>query len=643
MEENTQGPNKGINIVVFLIVVLLVVVIALFIHLATDLFKTPEQLFKKYLLNGVVELSQFNIDPYTDILEEAKDESLEFKVQFDYDIPLNNDYFDVEIGENNEIIDSKLTGEAVFKKDKNDEKQSMNIDIKKNQKNFFNIDIVKVGNFYGVGVPEIYENYVAVENKNLKKIGENLGLEQEAIDRIPDVIIEKSSFTDGEKSKLLELATKYTNKIFEQIDDNSYTKENFIITEFDGEAIPGTKFILTIPEENLLEILSETTKELFNDEEFLLILEGKIDQEKLSEFKKNLETDEIFETEENSGNVKISVYKSKGDTVRLKVERETGNTFQATFVNKENSSHIKVEMTVVKTEDEPVGYEAVIDLTNSCENNNGELKLNITNTYNKNDISKNRTDRFSSSISSALFGTDNVIKEYSENKYKDTNITLKLNSASNKKEVSSRLDIEGIDVAENIKLPEILFNLKIVDDIQIPNMDNKILINEYTKKDFNDLGKELGDNIIKVAEEDEDTLVGMIYNSINLYQLSMQSIFDPTIEENETYKKALEKYEAKEYNKEYLEYIGEIDGTKVKKLLSKLASDAVKINFDDEKIPSIQYKDYKAEYIDDFDFYREDNSRIRKAIKNDSNYIVKAYVDDMGYINKIEILNKENS
>ena len=72
--------NKQKNILKILIILILLLVIAVggvFAYTTTDLFKTPDQLFKKYLLSSIWEVYNFNTDPYRDALEKIAEEPSE--------------------------------------------------------------------------------------------------------------------------------------------------------------------------------------------------------------------------------------------------------------------------------------------------------------------------------------------------------------------------------------------------------------------------------------------------------------------------------------------------------------------------------------------------------------------------------------
>ena len=147
------------KIIIVLILLLAITVGGVFAYTATDLFKTPDQLFKKYLLSSIWEVYNFNIDPYRDALSKMAEEPSE--IIANQKVVMTDDSTDEDI---TMAMEEKIILDPVNKN------SAIEIDIKNNDKNYFNLSLLGTGETFGIHIPEIHEKYLAVENRDLKKI-----------------------------------------------------------------------------------------------------------------------------------------------------------------------------------------------------------------------------------------------------------------------------------------------------------------------------------------------------------------------------------------------------------------------------------------------------------------------------------------
>ena len=291
-------------ILIMIIVLLLVVIIAggAYAFLATDMFKTPDQLFKKYLISDVIQVSKFNSEPYGEASKRMQNEPVEITSKS----TISHNLSESNLNEENDN-EAKVTSTVTYKSDIPNKNQALSIDLKNNDEDFFGLDFLITDNTYGIHVDELHDKYIAVENRDFKKIAETFGVDEEIIDTIPDSIPE-FSFTSEEKAKLSEIAQNYLNKIFNQIDTNSYTKEKYTIDNFDGESFSGNKYTLTISEIKLGNIIKNAYKDLLQDQEFMSLLEPKIPNQLIERVKESASEIELLEESSDDKNIKISLY-----------------------------------------------------------------------------------------------------------------------------------------------------------------------------------------------------------------------------------------------------------------------------------------------------------------------------------------------
>ncbi len=484
-------------ILIMIIVLLLVVIIAggAYAFLATDMFKTPDQLFKKYLISDVIQVSKFNSEPYGEASKRMQNEPVEITSKS----TISHNLSESNLNEENDD-EAKVTSTVTYKSDIPNKNQALSIDLKNNDEDFFGLDFLITDNTYGIHVDELHDKYIAVENRDFKKIAETFGVDEEIIDTIPDSIPE-FSFTSEEKAKLSEIAQNYLNKIFNQIDTNSYTKEKYTIDNFDGESFSGNKYTLTISEIKLGNIIKNAYKDLLQDQEFMSLLEPKIPNQLIERVKESASEIELLEESSDDKNIKISLYEANGKTVKTEVIFEKYNvTSEFYILNKDTSSHMYLKYNMPQNDTNEVASEVTVDVTNTFENNNGEYIIKINQEYNKDDIEKLKNDY-----------DDN----YYEEEYKDINITYKMETSVENDVINSNISYESND--ENFSNQKSTYTMKFGNDIKVPVLDNnnKIIVNDYSIEEFEKLGEEIVQNVLLSANENPNTLIGSILGMFN--------------------------------------------------------------------------------------------------------------------------------
>ena len=480
-------------ILIMIIVLLLVVIIAggAYAFLATDMFKTPDQLFKKYLISDVIQVSKFNSEPYGEASKRMQNEPVEITSKS----TISHNLSESNLNEENDN-EAKVTSTVTYKSDIPNKNQALSIDLKNNDEDFFGLDFLITDNTYGIHVDELHDKYIAVENRDFKKIAETFGVDEEIIDSIPEF-----SFTSEEKAKLSEIAQNYLNKIFNQIDTNSYTKEKYTIDNFDGESFSGNKYTLTISEIKLGNIIKNAYKDLLQDQEFMSLLEPKIPNQLIERVKESASEIELLEESSDDKNIKISLYEANGKTVKTEVIFEKYNvTSEFYILNKDTSSHMYLKYNMPQNDTNEVASEVTVDVTNTFENNNGEYIIKINQEYNKDDIEKLKNDY-----------DDN----YYEEEYKDINITYKMETSVENDVINSNISYESND--ENFSNQKSTYTMKFGNDIKVPVLDNnnKIIVNDYSIEEFEKLGEEIVQNVLLSANENPNTLIGSILGMFN--------------------------------------------------------------------------------------------------------------------------------
>ena len=447
--------NKVISVVVVLLILL--VAAGVYAYVGTDLLKSDKQLFYKYMGKNLDTITDMNLAPYRKM--DTKDKTYKMSGEF------SSEALKEITGEDKEI---RLKFEVLS--DSKNKKASGNYKILLGGKDFLGIDYINNNDRYGIKVDEITdEKYIVVENNNLKELAKRFGIEDvsEIPDKIDTELLENDKKID--EKKLEKIKDKYTKLIDDKISDDKYTKEEVELNIKD-EILKTKKYSLTLTEKELYDIAYEFLNTLKDDtdtiEFFLsLIYEDEIDvtvedvKEKIAQNIEELEDSKNEIDEENS--LVISVYNSKGKTVRTELVTSAENKIMYTATKNNDIDELKLEA----FEGEENILSAV--LTNTVNSDGAEILVKIVSEKEDTDL---------------------------EIKYSFTNITDKSVDMNFVGKLNSQEIIKFVGKVET--------NVK--SDIEDITEDNSIILNSCSEEEFNN-------TISNISQKASTVVLGKIY------------------------------------------------------------------------------------------------------------------------------------
>ena len=445
--------KKVISVVVVLLILL--VAAGVYAYVGTDLLKSDKQLFYKYMGKNLDTITDMNLAPYRKM--DTKDKTYKMSGEF------SSEALKEITGEDKEI---RLKFEVLS--DSKNKKASGNYKILLGGKDFLGIDYIN--DRYGIKVDEITdEKYIVVENNNLKELAKRFGIEDvsEIPDKIDTELLENDKKID--EKKLEKIKDKYTKLIDDKISDDKYTKEEVELNIKD-EILKTKKYSLTLTEKELYDIAYEFLNTLKDDtdtiEFFLsLIYEDEIDvtvedvKEKIAQNIEELEDSKNEIDEENS--LVISVYNSKGKTVRTELVTSAENKIMYTATKNNDIDELKLEA----FEGEENILSAV--LTNTVNSDGAEILVKIVSEKEDTDL---------------------------EIKYSFTNITDKSVDMNFVGKLNSQEIIKFVGKVET--------NVK--SDIEDITEDNSIILNSCSEEEFNN-------TISNISQKASTVVLGKIY------------------------------------------------------------------------------------------------------------------------------------
>ncbi len=508
---------------IFIILILILLILALvaggiYVYLMTDLFKTPEQLFKKYMISNVIQLTQSNFEPFNEINERSEEEVTQYLLELGVDIPgiLSNESQKID-------VDLKLTTDIP---NRNEE---LELVIDKNEKEFFKGSLALTDETFGIKVPDLYDKYIAVENRDFKKMAKTFNLSEEYINMIPDKI--PSEMSEEDKLKIESLATKYITKIVEQFGENTYIAEKDIKINVNSKEILTDKYTLSIDSKPLYTAVTESIKELLDDPEFASLYEDRISKDIIENLKTSyndfLTENPISDIENKTLN--LSVYAADGKTVKTGFSVDDNEVYFA-LENSDAESTMIFYSSEPKSETNDVGTTTTSILKNTFVNNEGLLTYEMITEYNKDDIAELQKEHDSKFADYSSSFTTDYSELYSDSTQKYIIKTTKNNEST----ITGSVELEG----EEFDMIKDMINIKFKCQfgnatVNTMNETNSDIINDFTMEDYQNLLVKLGTNVASVALTKPDSLIGGIL--ANMMNGDTSSDFEYSTDNEDTF------------------------------------------------------------------------------------------------------------
>ena len=486
--------RKGKGCLVVILLFLLIIALGVggvCVYLFTDLFKTPEQLFKKYLILGATEVTKTNIQPYNDLGTRLLSEPTEATINLGM-----------------KQLESETDITIKYLADLNATIQKIDVDAKVNDEDFFDFNLYMDAEMIGLKVEDLHDKYFAIENAGLQDFAKNFVTDEEVLAKIPDSLFaETNPMTQEEKEKMSALGIKYLTQITNQIGTENYIVENNITATVNGASVTANKYTVSMKTKDLLKIISTEVNNFLNDPEFLALYKG--DETSLEEAKTSIK--EMFDTtlKETSAkdNTSVSLYVSEGKNV--KTELAFGETqVEMTAEHSETESILRVT-TNGKSSRDDVGMTTIAVISNSFVNDVGTFTYDVTTEYNQDDIDALQATEDEEYGDFSNFRTD-YSERYQNNHQKFTITTEKGADTYNitfDKESDEETEFDlGIETSIDI-----MFGAEV--EPEAFSEDSAIILNNYDQQGLQGLLVEIMQNAMMTAIQKPNSLVATMFSS----------------------------------------------------------------------------------------------------------------------------------
>lgn len=533
--------KKKVAIIIAIVAVIIIGALVA-VYFLTDVFKTPEQLFYKYLGNIAKAESDYSYQDMLKDLETTQTKSYNANSTIGIELKDNGSGYSSRKTQSTYDEVNKVKVDLQQKSLPKDNKAYYNVGLKYDNKDITNVELLKTGDLYGVKSELLDDKYIALENNNLKEFFGKLGVDTTIIpDKIQPLDIYKLLYiSKQDQDKIIKT---YQDVIKKSISSDKYKKVENVIQKVNGIDTNTTVYALGINEKEFYNLLVQILQTLKQDELTQNLIIDKVNtimeepfinagystyqlnaassvlsrstssayrnktNNSVKEFKLTKEdlikgidnaieelNDEIEEANESSV-AEIVLYVANGETVRLELKAD--EEVQMAIDNYKDGDVNHIEMSVMETT--YASKYSRYSSANSASNLNKIMEVEYKTT--KNGDTKNTEGKF-------------VI--YDSNKEEATinfNISTKGKIGNGTNENSYKIGMTTEDISMTLNVES---KIEFTDNIQIEdlNNNNSTILNQMDKTElttfFNKLGTKFQQEIQKKSQE-----LGLTANDLN--------------------------------------------------------------------------------------------------------------------------------
>lgn len=377
-----NGRKKAIIIAIIIVLIIVLGAGAIFAYLKTDLFKSDQMLFYKYL-GKTIENFEYEQDAYTLEIENLKNE-------MPYAIVSTLAFEKGEENKNqsiNMLSDLKLLVESNV--DKIEEKTYTKGTLKYSNQDLFTLEYANSNNIYALKSDEIVTAFLGVENENLKILAQKLGINDTTM--IPDQIneIDINSLLEISEEEKQHIGQTYLEVLLNNISQDNYKKENDLAVNKEGINYIVDAYRLDLNYDEYRNIQIELLETLKQDSITLNLITTKakilgLDERYTKINNLTVEIENLIEqissmnNEINEGFLSIIIYVDSGEV--LTTEIILRNEIKLTMYNDKNENMTKTYFLAENLGDDSIDYTKVEIQLNKILNNaetNYDLKINL--------------------------------------------------------------------------------------------------------------------------------------------------------------------------------------------------------------------------------------------------------------------------
>lgn len=480
-----MGRKKRNLIIALSIITVLILIIGgvlIYLNIATDIFKSPDELFYKYLYQNGSIADVFDTDLLDRYYQRIENNAYNGTGAITIKTGMNDDS-ESDTKEFDTLMNN-LKLSYTTKSNLAEKKQETEATIAYNDQEQFKLSVVQDNNNYGIKSDEVVYKYLKLKNENLRDIYTKLGVQNS--ESIPNQFnkIDYNIYKNMNAEDKAKILSTYQNVLNKGILSNHYTKQANVNLNFNGQSVVANAYSLTLTEEEISSLKISLLETLMTDEltlkylvQFLQLDSSytvqikQLIQEKIDDLKR--------EQIENNENVRITVYESNMHLLTTIVE-----TPEANYTINNNVSETNQKVTIIKQSNDGNNINTTVTLERNTSDNSNSFKMEQISTTEETTTDRNAiTINLNGNVDTGNLELNVKLENLIGNKLNEINYT-------DKKEFSSSVDIEGL------------------------NDDNSVSLNNMTLEEINSLYKSIVERIQYLYNEKLQN-IGFDLNTIN--------------------------------------------------------------------------------------------------------------------------------
>lgn len=480
-----MGRKKRILIIVLSIITVLILIIGgvlIYLNIATDIFKSPDELFYKYLYQNGSIADVFDTDLLDRYYQRIENNAYNGTGEITIKTGMNDDS-ESDTKEFDTLMNN-LKLSYTTKSNLAEKKQETEATIAYNDQEQFKFSVVQDNNNYGIKSDEVVYKYLKLKNENLRDIYTKLGVQDS--ESIPNQFdkIDYNIYKNMDAQDKATILSTYQNVLNKGILSNHYTKQANVNLNFNGQSVVANAYSLTLTEEEISSLKISLLETLMTDELTLkyLVQFLQLDSSYTVQIKQSIqeEIDNLKREQiENNENVRITVYESNMQLLTTIVE-----TPEANYTINNNVSETNQKVTIVKQSNDGNNINTTVTLERNTSDNSNSFKMEQISTTGETTTDRNAiTINLNGNVDTGNLELNVKLENLIGNKLNEINYT-------DKKEFSSSVDIEGL------------------------NDDNSVSLNDMTLEEINSLYKSIVERIQYLYNEKLQN-IGFDSNTIN--------------------------------------------------------------------------------------------------------------------------------
>lgn len=486
-----MGRKKRNLIIVLSIITGLILIIGgilIYLNIATDIFKSPDEVFYKYLYQNGSIADVFDTDLLDRYYQRIENNAYNGTGEITIKTGMNDDSESDTKEFDNLMNNLKLS--YTTKSNLPEKKQETEATIAYNDQEQFKFSVVQDNNNYGIKSDEVVYKYLKIKNENLRDIYTKLGVQNS--ESIPNQFnkIDYNIYKNMNAEDKAKILSTYQNVLNKGILSNHYTKQADVNLNFNGQSVVANAYSLILTEEEISSLKISLLETLMKDEltlkylvQFLQLDSSytvqikQLIQEKIDDLKR--------EQIEKNENVRITVYESNMQLLTTIVEMPEAN-----YTINNNVSETNQKVTIVKQSNDGNNINTTVTLERNTSDNSNSFKMEQISTTGETTTDRNAiTINLNGNVDTGNLELNVKLENLIGNKLNEINYT-------DKKEFSSSVDIEGL------------------------NDDDSVSLNDMTLEEINSLYKSIVERIQYLYNEKLQN-IGFDSNTIN-YQATLK-------------------------------------------------------------------------------------------------------------------------